>query len=107
MGKKCCCERQVYHVHTYCITTDISDCHRHKMWGVTSAELDTPCHTHKYEGITSCNDGHEHHYHGCTGECEPTFCGHVHNFCGKTSREDHHKHCYQGRTGKDKIERAC
>ncbi|MGE5582067.1 MAG: YmaF family protein [Bacillota bacterium] len=102
MGRKKC-EEKGYHVHSYCLYTEVADGHRHIMRGVTSPAPNTPCHKHDYEGVTSCNECHTHKYHGCTEEPISSFCGHVHNFCGKTSCVDDHKHRYEGTTGRDRA----
>ncbi len=98
MGNKCCCEDPEIHVHNYCTYTQVDECHRHKISGVTGPAPNTPGHTHDYEGQSSCNENHSHMYCGCTEKPQYTCCGHVHNFEGKTKTADDHKHRYRGTT---------
>ena len=105
MGKKHCeqeCQNPYYHVHSYCIYTQVDKCHRHIIRGVTSPAPDSPGHKHDYEGATSCSEGHTHCCHGCTEKPEFMCNGHVHDFCGKTSCTEEHKHRYHGTTDKDR-----
>lgn len=102
MGNPCKCECNE-HVHAYCIYTEVKDCHRHVMKGVTCPAPDTPNHKHELDGNTSCNDGHSHEYCGKTDKPIYMCRGHVHNFEGKTACADDHKHRYQGTTDPERT----
>ena len=100
MGNKCCCEDPGYHVHCYCIYTEITDCHRHVMRGMTDPAPDRRGHRHKYEGVTSICECHKHCYRGCTDRPEYMCSGHIHYLSGETARAEGHRHRYCGTTDK-------
>ncbi|TCL57856.1 YmaF-like protein [Hydrogenispora ethanolica] len=100
MGNKCCCEDPNYHVHSYCVFTEVTECHRHVIRGVTSPAEDTRDHKHKMEGVTSTDSCHSHCYRCRTGKPKYMCSGHVHEFGDETSRDEGHRHCFCGTTDK-------
>lgn len=61
------------HVHDVNITTDIVDCHCHRLCGRTGPAIPTGDgnHIHIIEGYTTFNDGHKHCVKVATGIEEP------------------------------------